>query len=232
MDEIDNGITNVESPVVQDNNNTVVEQPKGKEYNFEMLRQLKDEESRMRIAAERRNAELEQQLKGYNSKETEIQDDDLDFGDAIDSDSLKKITKFIAKRDKQWEEKFNSIEAEKHVNKLSSKDPDYIKVINDYLPDVIVDDPSIKDIIANTPAHKQWDVMYRFATSNQKYVIDKHINKAKKDNRIEDNPQKINSLGAVSQGRSTSNGKINALTMSHDDFYGDYLQKVLDGRIK
>jgi hypothetical protein len=227
--DTDTGVTN---PVAEDYGvDTDVASQDNKAYNFKALRESKEFAERRAIEAERRTAQLEATM--AQRQQPQEENVDLDFSDAVDGDALKKVTKFIAQRDKKWEEKLDRLEATYRQSSLKSQDPQYIDVINQYLPEVIASDPTVREIIASTPASKQYDVMYRFATTNPEYVVKRHIDKAKGQGRIEEPPPRTNSLGAVSQGRSPGAGKQSAFSMSHDDFYGPngYLQQILDGKI-
>jgi hypothetical protein len=234
----------VEDPVVGDNNGVEIESVaesqnvvSDKELNFRALREKAD-------AAERRAEENERKVRQYEQALMDIQqakedatpdeDEVIDFSDAVDAEAFAKITKRFERQEQKIKAKLDALEGKTRQQALASRDPSYVDVINNYLPGVLKDNPTIKDIIKKAPQSQQYDLMYQFATSNKDYVIEKHIESAKSEGRIiEEESPKINTMGAM-KGGSKAVGKESALSMDHDTFYGEngYLSRILDGKIR
>jgi len=207
-----------------------------KELNFAALRERTEGAERRAQEAEQRNRQYEQMMMDQQQvKQSPKNDDDesFDFSDAVDSDAFDKMTKKMHRQEQKMQQRLDEIEGASKQKLLEARDPSYLDVINKYLPDVIKSNPTAKDIIKNAPQSQQYDMMYSFATSNKDYVIEQHVNKAKADSRIVDEPQRVNSLGAM-QGGSSAVGKESALNMSDESFYGagGYLSKILENKIR
>ena len=230
--QIVEGNNGVESENIAESQNVESDQA----YNFRALRESREDEKRKREEVEAENRQYKQMLmEQQQTKQSPKNDDDesLDFSDAVDSDAFVKMTKQMQRQEQKMQQKLDEIEGASKQKLLEERDPSYLDVINKYLPDVIKSNPTVKDIIKKAPQSQQYDLMYTFATSNQKYVVEQHVNKAKADNRIFEEPQRVNSLGAM-QGGSSAVGKESALNMSSESFYGDggYLSKILENKIR
>lgn len=231
----------VEDPVVEGNENSVTEevaepQESDKEYNFRALREKAERLEREKQELDERTRRYEQMLMERQQPKENSQpdeDDNFDFSDAVDSDAFAKLSKKLERQERKLQEKLDRLELANKQQSLASKDPGYIDVINNYLPAVIKENPGIKDIISKAPLSEQYDLMYRFATTNKDYVVNKYVDKAKKENRIEEEKPRINTLGAMQSGRANVNS-TSALEMNANDFYGEdgYLRKILEGKIK
>lgn len=233
--------TDVESQVVAGNDGVIedVAEPQlsDKELNFKALRESHEDERKRRIEAEERARQYEQALmeKQQAKNNTDPDEDErIDFSDAVDAETFAKISKKLDRQEKKLQRRLEEIEQVNRQQYLAAKDPAYIDVINNYLPGVLKGNPAVKDIIKKAPSSQQYELMYQFATSNPDYVIEKHVKKAKKENRIvEEEKPNVNTLGALKSG-SSAVGKESALAMSHDSFYGDggYLSKILENKIQ
>jgi len=207
-----------------------------KELNFAALRERTEGAERRATEAEQRNRQYEQMMmdsQQSKSQPTTDEEEAIDFSDAVDAEAFAKITKKFERQEKKLQAKVDAIEANTRQQSLAAKDPGYVDTINNYLPDVLKENPAIRSIIQNAPPSQQHELMYQFATSNKDYVIKQHVNKAKSDGRIvEEEKPKVNTMGAM-QGGSAVVGKESALNMSHDSFYGDggYLSKILENKI-
>ena len=232
-DPVVGDIEGVETESVAESQNVVSD----KELNFRALREDREYERKARMEAEQKVRQYEQaleELQQSKSKASPDEDEAIDFSDAVDAEAFAKITKRFERQEQKIQAKLDAMEGKTRQQALASRDPGYVDVINNYLPDVLRDNPAIKDIIQKAPQSQQYDLMYQFATSNKDYVIEKHIKSAKKEGRIiEEEAPKINTMGAM-KGGSKAVGRESALSIDHDSFYGEggYLSKILDGKIR
>jgi hypothetical protein len=242
MNETENTDVNpvVEEPSVSE----VVAEPQQSDAdrNFAALREKQEASERRAEASERRAKEADDRIRQYEQvllaqqqqQKPNVQSDEvenLDFSDAIDSEALARLAKRLEQQEKKLNRRFEELESKSRHQSLAVKDPGYVDVINKFLPSVLDENPTVKEIIKNTPASKQIEVMYQFAKSNKDYVVSKHIESAKKENRIVEEKPKINTLGAMGGASSTSHAS--PLNMSDEDFYGEggYLSRVLENKI-
>lgn len=78
---------------------------------------------------------------------------------------------------------------------MSKKYPDYEEVIRKYLPDVLKEDPSLRDTLANT---QDYNLAYRLAKTSEKYLDDNKKRKKSQDaQRILENSQQPGNLSSV-----------------------------------
>jgi len=235
MTEIEN--TDVDPAVEEPSVSEVVAEPQqsDEEKNFAALRERRDAAERRAEEAEFRIRQYEQALLAQQQQQKpNVQSDEvenLDFSDAIDSEALARVAKRLEQQEKKLNRRFEELESKSRQQSLAAKDPGYIDVINKYLPSVLDENPTVKEIIKNSPKSKQIEMMYQFATSNKDYVVSKHIEAAKKENRIVEEKPKINTLGAM--GGASSASHVSALEMSDEDFYGEggYLSRVLENKV-
>lgn len=78
---------------------------------------------------------------------------------------------------------------------MSKKYPDYEEVIRKYLPDVLKEDPSLRDTLATT---QDYNLAYRLAKTSEKYLDDNKKRKKSQDaQRILENSQQPGNLSSV-----------------------------------
>lgn len=232
--------TDVAAQVVEGNNEidqVVPDEPTPQQKNFAALREKAENAERRSAENERRAQDAEERLRRLEqlamSKEPVVEEDTYDFSNAVDAEPIGKLAKSFKDKTKKLDEKIAALEAQTRRANLAAKDPSYVDVINKYLPGILKENPSVKDIIAAAPEAQQFELMYQFATSNKDYVLEKHVKSVKGDTpAVIEEKAKINTLGAL-KGGTTAVGKESALEMSHEAFYGEggYLSKILANKI-
>lgn len=199
-----------------------------KELNFARLRDSKEEIERKARLLEQENQQLRQwyaqQMQPKSAASSSEEDDTLDLSEAVDSEALKKVVGYFEKRDKKKEQylqkEIAKQKAELSSLALKSKDPEYLQTINKYLPGVLEENPSIKNIIANIPEHEQISVMYQFATANKQYIMDnmqKDSGKSSKPSSIEKNMMQKKTLGSATGHSAIKNKGV--WDMTKEEFY-------------
>jgi len=134
-----------------------------------------------------------------------------DFADLSDNDVL---TVGEAKKFIQGFQRQQTMAVEEL--KMAQAHPDYNEVVRKYLPEVLKNDPDLKDMIMNAP--NPYKAAYHLAKRSDNYLQDQRAaNRSPEAQKAVQNLQKVGNLSAVGQAPAGSAGS-NYKTMSDADF--------------
>lgn len=157
------------------------------------MRMMKDHLAIMQSTQQRPQEPPKDELDGLSD------DDVLTVGEA---------KKFISKLNNQYQTNIQEL-------KMTQKHPDYQQVVTKYLPEVLKQNPSLRDTLSKS---QDYELAYHLAKNSDSYNADNKRSKKHADaERIVQNANRAGSLSSVGQTSPISQAK-QYKTMSDEDF--------------
>ena len=157
------------------------------------MRMMKDHLSIMQSAQQRPQEQSKDELDGLSD------DDVLTVGEA---------KKFISKMNNQYQMSIQEL-------KMTQKNPDYQQIVTKYLPEVLKQNPSLRDTLSKS---QDYELAYHLAKNSDSYKADNKRSKKNADaERIVQNANRAGSLSSVGQTSPISEAK-QYKNMSDEDF--------------
>lgn len=232
----------VQQPVIADDSvnqeiappvSGVPETPTDKEMNFRALEAERDKyrgeaDSLRSQAQESKNLTSMYQQMGYSPNQQQAQgnvpqspapqipSNGLNFENAIDSDAFDQMNGHFSKQAEQMDSRFRQQSEQLEQMQLAQHDPNWRATIEQYLPEVLQQNPWMGDVIKTSP--QAWKMAYHYATNNPTYykstIEQQQSTQAEK---MVQNAVKPQSLGTVGV-QANVGGKRPASSLSDAEF--------------
>lgn len=187
------------APVANEFNNAPAEQA-NEEQNVPLSALQSERAQRQQLQDELKMIKDHIALLQSNQQSTpkEVPKDELDGLDDGDVLTVGEAKKFLSKMNKQYEISIEEL-------KMTQKYPDYQEVITKYLPDVLKQNPGLKNSLQKT---QDYELAYYLAKNSDNYRGEKKKSQKSVDaQRIVENSQKAGSLSSMGQTSPISEAK-------------------------